>query len=190
MISKDNICTYGLILAGGKSARMGTPKHLISYHDAPQYLYLYKLLSNFCDEVYISCNADQAAKLSSHVKAIIDKNDHEGPLAGIKNAFEIYKANWLIVPCDMPNVSHETLTKLTTQTEDKLIQCAVDDQNILNPLLAFYSLENTNTLSKYDNQSATNYVREAGFFPVKLSRKESINVNSKEEYENFLSTYG
>ena len=59
MTSPDKVRTFGLILIGGKSSRMGREKHLIPYHNAPQYLYLHKLLSEICDDVYVSCSSDQ-----------------------------------------------------------------------------------------------------------------------------------
>ncbi|MEP6951744.1 MAG: NTP transferase domain-containing protein, partial [Ginsengibacter sp.] len=45
----------GLVLAGGKSERMGYDKGMIVWHGREQQYYLADLLKNLCEEVYISC---------------------------------------------------------------------------------------------------------------------------------------
>ncbi|NNE77041.1 MAG: NTP transferase domain-containing protein, partial [Pricia sp.] len=45
---------YGLVLAGGKSSRMGKDKGLIPYHGMPQREYLYHLLGRVCDKTFLS----------------------------------------------------------------------------------------------------------------------------------------
>ncbi|MCB0529955.1 MAG: NTP transferase domain-containing protein, partial [Saprospiraceae bacterium] len=42
---------YGLVLAGGESRRMGTPKSLISYHGMPQYRHAATLLGAYCSKI-------------------------------------------------------------------------------------------------------------------------------------------
>ena len=182
--------TFGLILVGGKSSRMGREKHLITYHDIPQYLHLHNLLSKICDEVYVSCSAAQKEKFNPDIKTIIDTTQHQGPLNAIKNAFTSFEANWLVVPCDMPNITSNTLAKLTSAKEDKAILCAIDDQNIINPLLAYYHLKNKSLMRNYEGNSATDYAKKIGYSTVKLSKEESINVNSTEEYENYMRNHG
>lgn len=52
MTSNDKI--YGLVLAGGKSNRMGKDKSRLHYHGQPHALFLYKLLSKFCEKTFLS----------------------------------------------------------------------------------------------------------------------------------------
>jgi len=44
----------GLVLAGGKSLRLGTDKGKINWHGNEQRYYIAELLQKFCDEVFIS----------------------------------------------------------------------------------------------------------------------------------------
>ena len=52
----------GLVLAGGKSQRMGEDKGQINYHGKPQREYLYDLLNGFTESTYMSCRPDQVSE--------------------------------------------------------------------------------------------------------------------------------
>lgn len=67
-----------LILAGGRSTRMGTDKSLLTYHHQPQWRYLYELLTPYCSTVFVSCRADQKGNFDSFA-CLID-NREIGPL--------------------------------------------------------------------------------------------------------------
>src|SRR4051812_47661865 len=49
----------GLVLAGGKSERMGRDKTRINWHGKEQCYYISDLLKPFCSEVFISCRHEQ-----------------------------------------------------------------------------------------------------------------------------------
>jgi len=75
----SNAKLYGLVLSGGKSTRMGTDKGLIKYHGVPQREYLYDLLSQVCEETFISLREEQEAELPSRMQTIVDLNEFRGP---------------------------------------------------------------------------------------------------------------
>jgi len=98
----------GLVLAGGKSQRMGQDKRLLEYHGMPQQQYLVKLLKPYCKEVLVSCNAVQAEKIEE--PHIVDRLVDIGPMAGILTAFmNDPNAAWLCVACDLPFLSEKTI---------------------------------------------------------------------------------
>lgn len=104
----DDLC--GLVLAGGKSVRMGADKGLINWHGLPQREYLYNLLSRYCTDVYISCREDQINTIDSRCNILTDKVLDRGPLNGILTALEHHPEKaWLIVACDLPLVDEATL---------------------------------------------------------------------------------
>ncbi|MES2704268.1 MAG: NTP transferase domain-containing protein [Bacteroidota bacterium] len=113
---------YGLVLAGGKSQRMGHDKGLIQWHGKEQQYYIADLLKNVCDDVYISCRAEQVQDITASYKALPDTIDCKGPLAGILSAFERSpEAAWLVVACDLPLMDESTLRYLITNRDSSKI---------------------------------------------------------------------
>ena len=101
----------GLVLAGGKSVRMGHDKGLISWHGKEQQYYIADLLKNLCNEVYISCRADQQKATDDQYHIIADTFTGLGPYGAILSAFrEKPDAAWLVVACDLPLLDSEHFT--------------------------------------------------------------------------------
>jgi molybdopterin-guanine dinucleotide biosynthesis protein A len=100
----------GLILSGGQSSRMGREKRLIQYHGKTQEAYLFELLGKFCEKVFVSLNANQHSNYPYIYDAYHEMNS---PLVGILSAFQHEPEQaWLVVACDMPFVTHETIQYL------------------------------------------------------------------------------
>ncbi|MCL4693819.1 MAG: NTP transferase domain-containing protein, partial [Candidatus Hydrogenedentes bacterium] len=62
----DRLPLYGLVLAGGKSTRMGQDKSALRYYDKPQVAHCLEMLGQFCKRVYVSCRADQEAAFAHY----------------------------------------------------------------------------------------------------------------------------
>ena len=117
----------GLIVCGGKSTRMGTDKSKIMYHGDQQRYFLYKMLSQFCNEVYISCNEEQAGYLKPGYKFIVDDAAYAdvGPAAAMLSAVkEIPGRNWLAVGCDYPFINAENFGAFVSTLKEKTIAAA------------------------------------------------------------------
>ncbi|NER11279.1 molybdopterin-guanine dinucleotide biosynthesis protein A [Muriicola jejuensis] len=104
---------YGLILAGGKSSRMGRDKALISYHGRSQWEILFDLAQSVCDRTFLSLRKDQQEDLAPGVEVILDRDEYPGPFNGILSAHHAFPdAAWLVLACDLPLIDLETLEKL------------------------------------------------------------------------------
>lgn len=114
----------GLILAGGRSSRMGFDKSSIQYYDKPQYQHLACLLKPFCNQVYISGNKIK----DSPLPVLKDRFEVEGPLNGILTAFNHQpEAAWLTVPVDMPNTDAGLIAFLIqNRNPEKKATCFLD----------------------------------------------------------------
>ncbi|MBC6608699.1 NTP transferase domain-containing protein [Hymenobacter sp. BT188] len=103
----------GLVLAGGQSQRMQTDKGRLRYHGQEQREYVAELLATVCTDVHVSCRPDQAADLPTSLQPLPDRFLDLGPLGGILSAFQLDpNAAWLVVACDLPFLSAETLHHL------------------------------------------------------------------------------
>lgn len=106
--------TYGLVLTGGKSQRMNEDKALINYHGAPHAKYIYDILKNNCQNVFLSARKDQWKNTALEEIAVIeDSIDSDGPISGILSAFKKYpEVNWLVVACDLIYFNETTIKNL------------------------------------------------------------------------------
>lgn len=111
----------GLVLAGGKSTRMGQDKGAITYYDKPQREYMAALLSNNCQETFLSVQSP----LDSTAPQITDTFLDLGPFGGILSAFrQDPNRAWLAVACDVPFVDEKTIQLLLAERHpSKLATC-------------------------------------------------------------------
>ncbi|MDQ2753583.1 MAG: NTP transferase domain-containing protein, partial [Bacteroidota bacterium] len=91
----------GLVLAGGKSSRMGHDKGMIKWHSKEQQYYIADLMKNICNEVYISCQPGQ--QIQEGYVALADTFTGLGPFGAILSAFrEKPDVAWMVIACDLP----------------------------------------------------------------------------------------
>ncbi len=134
---------YGLVLTGGKSERMGRDKALLEYYGQPHAQYLYQLLSQYCEQVFLSARSQQwqGTPLAA-LPTLTDTVPSEGPIAGILTALRTYpQVNWLVVACDLPYLSDQTLAPLLQHyREDVVATCYHHPQEgFPEPLCAIYT---------------------------------------------------
>jgi molybdenum cofactor guanylyltransferase len=103
----------GLVLAGGKSKRMGRDKSSIQWHGKEQQYYMADLLKPLCNKVYISHRRGQEAQTNKDYKTLVDTYTGIGPYGAILSAFRFQPdAAWLVVACDLPLLDSNTLKYL------------------------------------------------------------------------------
>lgn len=96
----------GLVLAGGKSMRMGKDKTIINYHGKPHREYMYDLVNQFCDETYLSLADDTESNLPVLKDSFLDL----GPYGGILSAFrQDPNAAWFTIASDIPLINEDTI---------------------------------------------------------------------------------
>lgn len=136
---------YGLVLAGGKSSRMGQDKALIEYGEKSQVETVWELLYSVCEHVYVSCRAGQLdGTTAASLPQLHDRIEGQGPIGGILRAFEQdSRSAWLVVACDLPLLSHEVLDRLLSSRVPGTIATAyrsghVSQNGLPEPLCAIY----------------------------------------------------
>lgn len=107
---------YGCILIGGKSSRMGRPKHLIRTAEGQTWLErTVSLLAGFTERTMISGTGALPAHLA-HLERLADIPAVSGPLSGVGAALQsVPLVSWLVLACDMPEISVESIRWLLAQ---------------------------------------------------------------------------
>lgn len=129
------------LLIGGRSSRMGRPKHLITGENGKTWIdNTVELLAPFTEQVVLS----GAGEVPAHLKHLIrlpDLPDLPGPLTGILAAMRWQPAvSWLLVACDMPNISAPALQWLLGQRRPGSWGTVprLQEDGFVEPLLAVY----------------------------------------------------
>ncbi|MFT5128273.1 MAG: molybdopterin-guanine dinucleotide biosynthesis protein A [Rhodothermales bacterium] len=145
---------HGLVLSGGRSVRMGEDKGALEIHGKSQIQHSFDLLSPLCDEVHVSCRAEQADDPEKRDLPLLpDAILNAGPLGGIITALRSSHAAWLVLGCDLPLVTEHTLAELVAARDPLRFAssfassydgfpepvCAIYEPKALHRLLHFYA---------------------------------------------------
>ena len=108
--------TTGIILAGGKSSRMGADKGLLELGGKPLITYAFQALSGLCTTILISSSSE--AYHSFGYQVIEDVFPGIGPMGGIYSALGKSKTEKnLILSCDLPFASKELMSYILQNSD-------------------------------------------------------------------------
>ena len=180
----------GLVLAGGKSIRMGHDKSTISWHGKEQKYYMADILQSLCNEVYISCRGDQQQETDAHYKTIPDSFTGLGPYSAILSAFrEQPDAAWLVTACDLPLLDYNTLQHLIEHRNSAAIATAFESPHdgLPEPLITIWEPKAYPVLLSFLSQGYScprKVLRNNDVHIIKAEKPEALmNVNTPEELE-------
>lgn len=119
----------GLVLAGGKSTRMGKDKTQLVYYEKPQTEHVADLLSEFCDEVFISTAEEKCKKIASY-PVLPDTFTGLGPFGGILSAFRHNPDSaWFTIASDIPLISRKSLGEIVKKRNtSRLATCLQNEE--------------------------------------------------------------
>ncbi len=102
-----------VLLTGGNSSRMGTPKSELIWEDKTFAERIADEMAQ-CGPVYLSVSADTVPpRAAGRFPCIIDEADHVGPLGGISAVFHRTDADAIFVgACDMPFMTAAYIDRL------------------------------------------------------------------------------
>lgn len=199
----QTVQTACIILAGGRSRRMGTDKALLPLTNAPHSTFLAHLvatLSPLCDELLlVARDEEQAARYqeTASVRIITDKVPDYGPLMGISSGLNaIQAAKALIVAVDMPFVQSALVSLLLARASTDAITVPVV-YDVPQVLFAVYprsllpQIETNIAQGRHDPRSLlTNtpvlYIDEAQLRAVDPQLRSFININTPEDWRETL----
>ena len=154
----------GIILAGGKSRRMGKDKSLLEFEGKT-------LLQRIIDEQNMLLNKvfviGKGTDNFENATGIYDQVENIGPIGGLFTAMSEIKADWyLISPCDMPFLNHTDLKVILDECiEEEYDAIIAESEKGIEPLVAAYSSKIFPLMKK--NIEKENYAIRALFKQIK-----------------------
>jgi molybdopterin-guanine dinucleotide biosynthesis protein A len=141
----------GLVLAGGRSARMGTDKAALVHPDGRTLARrTYDMLAEAgCTTVVLSLRHDQPlppgfSDLENVAVARDPEGASQGPLVGMIAAMrQAPAADWLVLACDLPRLDLGTLTHLISSKhpDEVLLSYRSEFDDLPEPLCALYAAD-------------------------------------------------
>ncbi|MDO5043688.1 MAG: formate dehydrogenase accessory sulfurtransferase FdhD [Coriobacteriia bacterium] len=134
----------GIVVAGGRSRRMGTDKSFVTLADEPMVKRAVRLLEPYCKRIVIVTNALEATKAlgwPDHVKVVSDDIPFQGPLGGLSTGAQHAETPWIFVRAvDMPWLAPNLIDMMYQRALDKKSDVVIPLSDRGNePLCALYS---------------------------------------------------
>lgn len=136
----------GLVLAGGRSSRMGTDKASLVHPDGRTLAVRCRdlLLEAGCESVVISLRHDQQIPPGLEGMEIVrdPAGESGGPMTGIVSGMrQDPGADWLVLACDLPRLDLKTLSHLIASRlpEEKFLAYRSEFDDLPEPLCTLYT---------------------------------------------------
>ncbi len=141
----------GVILAGGRSLRMGQDKGLVKVNSQPLFEHIAARLAPQVGQILISANQNQHI-YGENYQIIGDvTSDYAGPLAGMLAALQASSTEWTVfVPCDVPDFPDNLLDRLWNEKGSSAAAYA-EDGDRAHPTLCLLHKRLITPLSDYLN---------------------------------------
>ena len=188
-----------LVLAGGKSRRMGEDKAKLVFEGKTLLSHILSLLDPLVEETFISLREGQAMPkeaMQADIAAIYDKYGEIGPAAAILTALEKQPDSaWLVVAVDLPLLDEHTLELLIQERDPSKLATAFLSSTAGHagqpePLCAIYEPDIRDTLKASVIEQEiycprcilNNLESQSKFIPLR-NPKALTNVNTPEEFD-------
>jgi molybdopterin-guanine dinucleotide biosynthesis protein A len=191
----------GIVLAGGKSTRMGTSKAMLPFGDETMLQRVVRLLSTVVSPIVVVAARDQPLpELPEPVTITHDERDARGPLEGLRAGLEAlpeWSDGAYVTSCDVPLLVPAFATRMVELLGDHDI-AVLEIDGFTHPLSAVYRRR---TLPHIEGLLALDRLRPAFLFdavrtrrvrPVEMMSVDPElrtlrNLNTREDYEKALA---
>lgn len=185
----------GLVLAGGKSQRMGFDKGAVNLFGKAQRYYVADMLKSLCPEVFISCREDQRSQIPADYNVLPDTFTGLGPYGAILSAFRQQPDSaWFVIACDLPLLDTDTVQHLINQRDPSKIATTFKSpyDEFPEPLITIWEPKSYPLLLAFLSQGYSCPRKVLINSDVKLLQAENpdalTNVNTPEDLEKVKRT--
>jgi len=177
-----------VILAGGKSSRMGEDKSLLPFKDKSSMIeYQYNKLSKIFSNIFISSKTNKFT-FNKNLNIIIDNNKTiSSPMIALESIFRNLKNDKIfIITVDTPLIEKNTINNILKSCYKYDITIAKDKNKVHNLCGVFSRGIYTNIINLLkDNNHKINYLIKNSNHKILYfdNEKQFININTKQEYQ-------
>lgn len=179
-----------IVMAGGRSSRMGRDKSLLKIDDSSLLERICRQLNPLFEEILIS-GGDEKRLSFLNRKIIPDRTAGRGPLMGIVSAVSASSFDLnMIVACDIPDLDLELIEQMMDRGEtwDAVIPRNADGS--IEPLFGVYNKsilpEMERVLAAGENKIDAAFIN-ARVRYVELSPEQAIkNINTRDDLQSYI----
>lgn len=160
----------GIILAGGKSSRMGQDKGLLELYGKPLIEYSIEALVPLCSEIIIIANSDEYKQFGLPVYS--DIYTDKGPLGGIYTGLKNSNSQTnIILSCDTPLITSEYLKWLISKHSTSITFSRWEDR--VHPLASIFDRSTIDSIK--------NLIEKDQLKMTSLQTREEVQLVNAEE---------
>ena len=185
----------GIILAGGKSRRMGSDKGLMMFKNKTLVENAIDILKPLCNEIIISSNNDEYKKFGFSVVNDVIKDI--GPIGGIYASLLKSKTLYnIVIPCDMPFITTDLLLYMLEFTRESFDVIVPVSEKGLEPLTVVISRNILPTIEEQiesNNLKIKNLYHKSNLKTIEIQQNSPLykpnlfdNINRPEDYNKIL----
>ena len=182
----------GIVLAGGRSKRMGKPKAFLDFDGTPLLRRIVDRIKCSVSKTYVVISSDESEKdyqeiLPDDVLIIHDLFKGQAPLIGIYSGLKaVTSKNAFITSCDTPFVNSKVVDLLFDEIRGFDIAIPKWPNGLLEPLHAVYSVRKTvnATIQALENKRLKNLSILDG-----LDKINYVPVNRLKKFDEELHTF-
>jgi molybdopterin-guanine dinucleotide biosynthesis protein A len=135
MIERQNIT--GILLAGGKSIRMGTDKGFLKFQGITFVERIIKSMKPFVNDILIVSNNSDYDQFKH--KRVEDSIENSGPLAGLYTGLYHSETQYnLVLSCDVPYINGKVLSQIIEGYDETFDAIQIESEGKTMPLVAIY----------------------------------------------------
>lgn len=194
-----------LILAGGKSSRMGQDKALLMVNNQPLLLNTYSIAQQVSNKVSVITSTVEKYQnlLPFNCNFIRESNPYQGVLMAFAEGLRYVESQWVfLLACDLPFLTVKEIefwfTQLSTininkdgfsSEKEDYIAFLPQTEKGWDCLCGFYRADCLGSLNAYlkeGNRSFQKWLNRENIYPLAIQNKQVLfNCNTPEDYKNF-----
>jgi len=182
----------GVILAGGRSSRMGTDKARLKLGESTLSGLLVSIIRPYCDDIVISVAKGKKSPVEN-IAVIEDVTDGMGPLMGIYSALQNSSHRiCLITACDIPYIHPLLIRKMLSFTDEYDVVVPSFNEGRVEPLMGIYT---RNCLMAISEMLNNNKLRVSDLFAICKTKRIFdfngqwyANLNTPDEYLTYCNS--